>query len=408
MLTLYEHASPERLLAETKRWALSLSELNAKPLAVPPAQNGNRPLCIGIVCGSLQPRGLFDWLPSALSQGDPSRCEWTFYCEETKPGVISDALSAIAHQVVQTAPLSDEDLAALIESSQLDVLIDTIGHGHQTRLRVFAMKPAPIQVSWCAFPLTSGLKEMDYIWADIITIPLESEDFFTEQVIRFPNSLYCFDPPCLLDLYFAQEEADSRFSCGFLGLPETLTEAFTESLATVLSSIDDAEIVFIGPAYRDAAFQQEIRTRIARQSIEPSRIRFPFVTTAEEEFHAYQTLDVALSAFPVGSIQRALESLWMGVPVVTLLDERFSGRGVSSILNSLNKKEWIANTPSEYFEAVKQIADNRSVHRSQRQQLRSELLASPLCDIARMTQNIEGAVTEMVRRSRFPKVATTA
>ena len=407
MLTHYEHASPERLLDETNRWALSLSKLSAKPMAIPQAQNGNRPLRIGIVCGSLQPRGLFDWLPSALILGDPLRCEWTFYCEETKAGVISDALSTMAHQVVQTAQLSDEDLAALIESSQLDVLIDTIGHGHQTRLRVFAMKPAPIQASWCAFPLTSGLKEMDYIWADAITIPPASEDSFTEQVIRFP-SLFCFVPPSLLDLDFAQPEADSRFSCGFLGLPETLTEAFMEWLATVLSNIADAELAFIGSAYRDAAFQEEIRTRIANQSIEPNRIRFPFVKTAEDEFHAYQKLDVALNAFPVGSTQRAFESLWMGVPVLTLLDERFSGRGVASILDSLKKKEWIAHSPNEYFEAVKQIADNRSVHRSQRQQLRSELLASPLCDIARMNQNIEGAVTEMVRRSRFVKVATTA
>ena len=407
LLTHYEQASPERLLAETKRWALSHSEPNTKPLAVRQGHDGNRPLRIGIVCGSLQPRGLGDWLPSALSQGDPLRFEWTFFCDQTKAGVVSETLSEIAHQVLQTTHLADEDFAALIESGQLDVLIDTIGHGRQTRLRVFALKLAPIQASWCAFPLTSGLKEMDYIWADTITIPPESEDSFTEQVIRFPNSLYCFVPPCSLDLDFTQEQTDSPFSCGFLGLPETLTEAFAETLTTVLSDIVDAELVFIGPAYRDAAFQQEIRTRIATQSMEPSRIRFPIVNSAEEELHAYQKFDVALNAFPVGCTQRAFESLWMGVPVVTLLGERFSGRGVASILHSLNKNAWIANTPSEYFEAVRQIANHRSVHRSQRQQLRAELLASPLCDMARMTQNIEGAVTEMVRKSRIPKVATT-
>ena len=406
LLTHYEHASPERLLAEAKRWALSLSEPNAKPLTVPKGKAGNHPFRIGIVCGSLQPGGLFDWLLSAFSQQDPLRFEWTFYCDQTKAGVVSEGLSSTAHQIVETAQLSDDEFAALIQSGQLDVLIDTIGHGNQTRLRVFAMKLAPIQASWCAFPMTSGLNEMDFIWADAITIPPESEDYFTEQVIRFPHSLYGYVPPCSLDLKIAHVETDSLFSCGFLGLPETLTEVFAATLATILSSVVDAELVFIGPAFRDASFQEEIRTKIARQSIEPSRIRFPVVKTAQEDFHAYQKLDVALDAFPMGSPGRALESLWMGVPVVTLLGERSCGRGVASILNSLKKNAWIANSPSEYVEAVTQIADNRSVHRSQRQLLRSELLASPLCDIARRTQNIEDALTEMVQRTRFPKVST--
>ena len=135
-----------------------------------------------------------------------------------------------------------------------------------------------------------------------------------------------------------------------------------------------AELVFIGEAYRDSAFQFEIREKIERQTVESSRVRFQSFDLAVNELDAYQQLDVSLDAFLVNSPQRALESLWMGVPVITLADDRLSGRGTASILHSLNRKAWIANTQSDYIEMAKQLAENRIQIRSQRAELRAELL----------------------------------
>jgi predicted O-linked N-acetylglucosamine transferase (SPINDLY family) len=166
----------------------------------------------------------------------------------------------------------------------------------------------------------------------------------------------------------------------------------------ILERIADAELVFIGQEYRDLAFQSEIRGKLENPSANSSRIRFECFESAAEELNSYQQLDVSLDPFLVSSPQRAFESLWMGVPVVTHRDERLSGRSVASILAALRRNAWIVTNHSDYVIAVEQLAERRTITRSQRAQLRSELLDSSMCNVASMASNIRAAIDESVRR----------
>lgn len=405
MLSFCPPATPQRLFRETREWANSLQSQpkNTGPNDTGPNDTGivsyqNQPLQIGILCHTLTTRGLIDWLPDCLGKCNPAKFQWTLFCDTPVSSDPNAKLAQAGIKLESTSRLSDRELTSLIENHQIDLLIDMIGHGFSTRLPVIAKKPAPIQASWSAFPLTSGLSQMDFIWSDHVAIPGESEKFFSERVVRFPTSSLCFQPSYSIDLQVPSQSSTTPFRCGFLGQPEQISELWIEAIQSIMVSIADAELVFVGTAYRDPAFQSEIRQKFENIPESPGRVQFEIYESAEDELRSYQNLDVTLDAFLVSSPQRSFESLWMGVPVVTPIDERLSGRSTASILMTLQRKDWIASNQSEYCNAIKQIAECRHAWRANRASLRAELLASPMCDPTRISRNIEQAIDETLKQ----------
>src|SRR5690606_30039848 len=88
------------------------------------------------------------------------------------------------------AGMTDESAAALVEADEIDVLIDLGGHSARNRLRLFALKPAPIQATWLGFPGSAGLRSMDWRIADSHTLTDEEAARFPEEPIRLPEGFH--------------------------------------------------------------------------------------------------------------------------------------------------------------------------------------------------------------------------
>ncbi|MDX1926021.1 MAG: tetratricopeptide repeat-containing glycosyltransferase family protein, partial [Pirellulaceae bacterium] len=164
MLSFCESSSPEGMLNEAKVWAASLRQSTAPPPK--PSSPGRKhtsfqkPLRVGILCHSLSSRGLLDWLPECLAKCDATQLQCLVFCDSRVHSNVQNVMARIGCHLEVTSQLSDGQLSTRIQEQQIDVLIDMIGHGLSNRLQVIASKPAPIQVSWCAFPMTSGLRQM--------------------------------------------------------------------------------------------------------------------------------------------------------------------------------------------------------------------------------------------------------
>ena len=102
---------------------------------------------------------------------------------------------AAADRWVDTAELSDEQLAEQIRNDGIDILFDLGGHLGGNRLLVFARKPAPIQVKWVGYPGSAGLTAMDYLLADRWQVEAGGKAYCPEKVLRLPDGYVCFDPP---------------------------------------------------------------------------------------------------------------------------------------------------------------------------------------------------------------------
>jgi predicted O-linked N-acetylglucosamine transferase (SPINDLY family) len=362
-------------------------------------------LKIGFVSGDLRehPVGYFlERVIAALQQQSPKQFELIAY--STHPATPGDALAQRLRQAFDqwhdVDGLADALLAARIhDRDQIDVLIDLAGHTAYTRLPVFACKPSPVQVSWLGYFASTGLSEMDWFIADAVTLPPEFEPHFTECIWRLPQTRLCFSPP--------------QPSPGLAPLPALLTRHLTFGCfnhlskmtdevvslwARVLDSVQGSRLLLKSPPLESAAIRQTVLSRFAVHGIEPARIDMEGLSSRYDYLASYGRIDIALDPFPYPGGTTTAESLWMGVPVLTLAGQSFLGRQGAGLMVNAGLPDWVARSEEEYLQiAVKKSADLQALS-ALRQRLRMQLGSSALLDAERFAQHFSEALRGMWQR----------
>lgn len=137
---------------------------------------------------------------------------------------------------------------------------------------------------------------------------------------------------------------------------------------------------------RDLMLQQLTERGLARDRLE---LRSE-LSDGETHLSVYNEIDIGLDVFPWSGRTTACEALWMGTLVVALVGSRPTSRGNASILTIAGLPEFVAQTPSEYVEIVRKLADVPDRITSERSSLR-ERLNSTLCNGPRFTATLETA-----------------
>src|SRR5262249_16890988 len=126
---------------------------------------------------------------SVLLNHDRSRFEMICYSDTENEDPITARLRSRADRWHSTTKLDDDQLAELIRSDGIDILLDLVCHMGGNRLLVLGRKPAPIQVTAWGEPTGTGLKTMDYLLADPVLVPENERALIAEKVADLPNFL---------------------------------------------------------------------------------------------------------------------------------------------------------------------------------------------------------------------------
>ena len=166
----------------------------------------HRRLRIGYVSADFKRHPVGYFLSSVLSAHDHAVTEIYCYSNQVTDDDMSVRLRACADQWRSISRMADTDVAAVIYRDAIDILVDLSGHTGRNRLTMFALRPAPVQVSWLGYFGTTGLSSIDYILADRFIVPEGEQMYFTEAVWRLPGCYLCYTP---YDL-----RRESRFAAG--------------------------------------------------------------------------------------------------------------------------------------------------------------------------------------------------
>ncbi len=193
---------PEVIYREHAKW----NERWAVPLRdkMPAAANDRSPerrLRVGYVAPDFRNHCQSFFTVPLLSAHDHAKFEIFCYADVACPDVVTEQLRGYADVWRETTGMSDADLASLVRADQIDILVDLTMHMAKGRPGVFARKPAPVQVTWLAYPGTTGLTAIDYRLTDPYLDPVEPQGerdaYYAEKSIRLPDTFWCYDP--LLD-----------------------------------------------------------------------------------------------------------------------------------------------------------------------------------------------------------------
>ena len=361
------------------------------------SRDGRRRLRIGYVSPNLRNHVAMYLFEAVLRLHDRHAFEWFVYDATPDRDEKSAVLRALVPNWREIDAQPVTGLPAMIERDQIDILVDLAGHTSNNRLMSFAFKPAPVQVSWLAYPGSTGMQEIDYLISDAHTTPPHLAHHASEAVWRLPNTRFSYEPPttCATPA-MPPAEQPVTFAC-FNNISKLNPVVFS-LWRRILDSMPDARLLIKSAALDDAGGRDQLTADLRTAGIGAERVELRGVTSYLENFSTYNTVHIALDPFPFCGGLTSLDALWMGVPVVTLEQELMAGRQTLAFLHNIGHPELVASTPDDYVRIAVELARNPAAIANYRTSLRDAMRASPLLDHASLTRNLEAAYRAMWQR----------
>jgi predicted O-linked N-acetylglucosamine transferase (SPINDLY family) len=292
----------------------------------------------------------------------------------------------------------DLDIVQLARSMELDIAVDLGGFTEGCRPNLFALRAAPLQVSYLGYLGTLGAPYMDYLIANTTIIPPEHQLHYAEKIIY-------------LRTYQANDSkrviSDKRFIRDELGLPRTgfvfccfnasykiVPEVF-DCWMRILRQVEDSVLFLLAD---NVTAQRNLIKEAVKKGVAADRLVFGQRLPVPEYLARYLTADLYLDTLPYNAGTTASDALWAGLPVLTRMGESFAARVAASLLNDIGLPELVTSTQEQYEAAAIELASNPSRLAEIKDRLHRNRLEMPLFDTEGFTRHLENAYTQIYER----------
>lgn len=396
LFALHYHSAitPEAMYAEHLQWAQRHAEpLRRKPHALD--LDSSCRLRIGYVSPDFRRHPVATFIEPVLAAHDRDRFEITCYANVSRPDDVTQRLQKYPERWRSLVGLSDEQATELIRDDRIDILVDLAGHTPGNRLLLFARKPAPVQVSYLGYFDTTGMSAIDYRITDSqLDPPGLTEEYHSEELVRLPEIAWCYQPPDSPEVNDLPALRSGHVTFGSLNNPAKVTPDVIALWSRLLAAVPGSRLLFktdVDP--KECRHAEElIRQGVARERLTV----IGKIPPGEDYWQLYHQIDIALDPFPYTGATTTCDSLWMGVPVITLAGSTYVSRQSTSLLSHLGLPELIANTPDAYLAIAAGLAADLDKLGSLRTGLRERMVRSTLLNGKRFTSQLEDCYRRMV------------
>jgi len=383
--------------ADRKAWAGRFA-----PVALARKNHGNeaspdRRLRIGYVSSTFRRNSSNEIVWPAISGHDRSAFEVSIFANLEVEDEVTERYRAIADRWYDLKGKTGREGADLVESAEIDILIDIAGLSSGNRLDVFALKPAPIQVTAWGFPVGTGMMQIDWLIADRLFIRPEERAMMAEDIWYLSNWAGYAPPECALEPGPMPAERNGYVTFGSFCRAEKMTARTLDVWCRILRQLPTARMFVKAMSIKSESHVEVVRRNFSSRGIDPSRVDIVGPSSKEEHLACHNRVDIVLDAFPqVGGIS-TFEALWMGIPVITLYGHVPSSRGAASILQAVDLPETIAGDTEHYVDIALALAGDLDRLAALRRECRPRLLASPAGNPKLYVAEVEQAYRAMWR-----------
>ncbi|WP_312321162.1 tetratricopeptide repeat protein [Stenotrophomonas sp.] len=393
---LSEDASAAEQLRCTRTRAAAVAG-GLRPL--PPAQVRERgPLRIGALSNGFgaHPTGLLTVALFEQLQADPHLQLHLFALNRDDGSRIRQRLQQ-ATTLHDVAGLRHADTAARIRAQGIDVLLDLRGWGGGGTPEVLALRPAPLQINWLAYPGTSGAPWLDAVIGDAYALPPRLEPHYSERVLRLPRAFQPSDNTRVL------EPAPDRAACG---LPEhgvvfccfnnsyKLNPRSMQRAFAVLQAVPGSVLWLLsGPGQADA----RLRAAAAAAGLEPARLVFMAKLPHPQYLARYALADLFLDTNPYNAHTTASDALWAGCPVLTCPGETFAARVAGSLNHHLGLERMNVADDAAFIATASALGNDPAARATLRAELALARERSGVFDMAGFAVDLSALLQSFAR-----------
>ena len=351
----------------------------------------DRRLKIGYVSPDFRRHSVAYFFEPVLREHSSESCEIFCYSMVSVPDEFTRRMQQRADHWCNLIGMSDEKAAELIRKDEIDILIDLAGHTAHNRMLLFARKPAPIQVSWIGYPATTGLSTIDYKIVDNFTDPPgTTEQFYSEKLLRLPNSFICYLPDeNSPQVGPSPVSTAGHITFGSFNIFAKVTSEVCAVWAKILDRLPDSRLILKDRNFQDKTTCAYAINMLRQRGIPVKRVLLQPWDSPPKHLNAYNMVDIGLDTFPFNGLTTTCEAMWMGVPVITLAGGAYAARAGVSLLSSIGLPELIAKTKDEYIAIAVNLASDIDKLQLLRKSLREKMERSPLTNAKLFTAHLE-------------------
>ncbi|XP_061366737.1 probable UDP-N-acetylglucosamine--peptide N-acetylglucosaminyltransferase SPINDLY [Gastrolobium bilobum] len=287
--------------------------------------------------------------------------------------------------------IDEKKVANMVREDQVDILVELTGHTANNKLGMMACRPAPIQVTWIGYPNTTGLPTIDYRITDSLADPPETKQKHVEELLRLPESFLCYTPsPEAGPVCPTPALSNGFITFGSFNNLAKITPKVLQVWARILCAIPNSRLVVKCKPFCCDSVRQRFLSTLEQLGLEPLRVDLlPLILLNHDHMQAYSLMDISLDTFPYAGTTTTCESLYMGVPCVTMAGSVHAHNVGVSLISKVGLERLIAKNEDEYVQLALQLASDISALQNLRTSLRDLMSKSPLCDGANFILGLE-------------------
>ncbi|MFM6582147.1 MAG: hypothetical protein ACKPJQ_22985 [Dolichospermum sp.] len=288
-----------------------------------------------------------------------------------------------------------------INEDEIDILVDLDSLTSYSNCAILALKPAPIQVSWLGYDAT-GFPTVDYFIADNYVLPASAQNDYTEKIWRLPQNYIAIDGFNVGTPTISRESLDIPNDGIIYFSSQTGLKRNPDNIRLQMQIIKQVpNSYFLLKSVRSN--HEDLRDFIARlaqaEGLDLECFRFlPTAPTDMEHRANLAIADIVLDTYPYNGATTTLETLWMGVPIVTRVGEQFAARNSYTMMMNVGVTEGLAWSDEEYVEWGVRLGKDEKLRQEVVWKLRKSRQISPLWNGKKFAREMENAYRQMWQR----------
>ncbi|XP_057969839.1 probable UDP-N-acetylglucosamine--peptide N-acetylglucosaminyltransferase SPINDLY [Malania oleifera] len=296
--------------------------------------------------------------------------------------------------------IDEKKVASMVREDKVDILVELTGHTANNKLGMMACRPAPVQVTWIGYPNTTGLPSIDYRLTDSLADPPGTTQKHVEELVRLPECFLCYTPsPEAGPISPTPALSNGFITFGSFNNLAKITPKVLQVWARILCAVPNSRLVVKCKPFCCDSVRRRFLSTLEQLGLEPLRVDLlPLILLNHDHMQAYALMDISLDTFPYAGTTTTCESLYMGVPCITMAGSVHAHNVGVSLLSKVGLRHLIAKNEHQYVQLALDLASDIARLSNLRMSLRDLMSKSPVCDGPNFALGLESTYRKMWRR----------
>ena len=382
----------KKLCAEYKKY---LSDITPYPRKF----YNHKKIRVGFLSADFRIHAVMDWCLTLITGLDKNIFATYFYSNAAANDFVTDYFKSIIKNWRDLSLLTEKQTAQMIRDDEIDILFDLSGHTSGNLLRVAAYRPASVQVSGIGYMNSTGADFIDYFLSDIHCAG--GENYFTEKLIRLPQSHFCYTPIRTSELKETPPCLEKNFvTFGSFNQFGKITDSILSAWKIILDEVPDSRLILKDKLFDTIDGQNFCADKLKSFGFDLARVEMRGFSHTFDYLREYDDVDIALDTYPYTGGVTTCGALYMGVPVISLFGDKHGSRFGLSILENVGLAELAVDSLDEYINRAIELSGDKNLLALLRKNLRGMMAKSPLMNQKNYIREVEAAFIKILDTER--------